>query len=71
MAKLSAADRRSLPKKDFAVPSKSPGSGSYPIPNKSHAIAAKSMAAQFATPAVKKAVDAKANKMLNKDKKKK
>lgn len=37
MAKLNAADRRSLPKSDFAVPAKSPKSGSYPIPDKSHA----------------------------------
>lgn len=37
MAKLSAKQRRALPKKDFAVPSKKPASGSYPIPDRSHA----------------------------------
>ncbi len=37
MAKLTSADRKSLPKQDFAVPSKAPKSGSFPIPDKSHA----------------------------------
>lgn len=37
MAKLTAAARRKIPKGSFAVPSKAPKSGSYPIPNKSHA----------------------------------
>jgi hypothetical protein len=37
MAKLTAADRKSIPKNAFAVPSKAPGSGSYPIPDASHA----------------------------------
>ena len=37
MAKLSTAARKRLPKGDFAVPSKAPGSGSYPINNPSHA----------------------------------
>jgi hypothetical protein len=37
MAKLSAAARKQIPKKDFAVPSKAPASGSYPIENRSHA----------------------------------
>jgi hypothetical protein len=37
MAKLSAKQRKALPKKDFAVPGKRPASGSYPIPDKSHA----------------------------------
>ncbi len=37
MAKLTTTMRKSLPKKAFAVPSKAPVSGSYPIPNKSHA----------------------------------
>jgi hypothetical protein len=34
MARLTAADRRALPKGDFAIP------GRFPIPDKSHAIAA-------------------------------
>jgi hypothetical protein len=37
MAKLTAADRKAIPKGSFAVPSKAPGSGSYPIPDASHA----------------------------------
>lgn len=37
MARLKMAQRRSLPSKDFAVPSKRPGSGSYPIENPAHA----------------------------------
>ena len=35
--KLKMKDRRALPKGDFAVPSKSPSSGSYPINDESHA----------------------------------
>lgn len=37
MAVLSSADRKAIPKSSFAVPSKAPGSGSYPINNPSHA----------------------------------
>ena len=37
MAKLSAATRKKLPKSTFAVPSKAPASGSYPLPDKKHA----------------------------------
>ena len=37
MAKLTAAQRRAIPRGDFAVPSKAPGSGSYPIEDESHA----------------------------------
>ena len=61
MARLTAAARRSLPSSDFAGPNKS-----YPIPDRGHAIAAKSMAARFASPAVRAKVDAKANRMLGK-----
>lgn len=35
--KLTTQQRKSLPKGKFAVPSKAPGSGSYPIPDASHA----------------------------------
>jgi hypothetical protein len=38
MADLSTQQRKNLPKSDFAIPSKAPGPGSYPIPDKSHAI---------------------------------
>jgi hypothetical protein len=42
MAKLTAAKRQSMPKSDFALPGKGEGpkgagSGSYPIPDASHA----------------------------------
>lgn len=37
MAKLSTAQRKQIPKSDFAVPSKAPASGSYPINDKAHA----------------------------------
>lgn len=68
MAKLSMAQRKALPKSDFAVPSKAPGPGSYPINDAAHAKAAKSMAAKFAGPGVKATVDAKADKKLGKAK---
>ncbi len=69
MAKLSTAKRKSLPKKDFAVPSKAPGPGSYPVPDRAHAANAKARAAQFASPAMKAVIDAKANKILKRKKK--
>jgi hypothetical protein len=75
MAKLSAAARKKLPKSDYAVPSKKPGSGSYPIPDKSHAQNSLARVAQHGTPAEKKAVRAKVAAkypaMVNKNKKKK
>jgi len=37
-AKLSAADRKKIPKKKFAIPEKAPGSGSYPIADRAHAV---------------------------------
>ena len=67
MAKLTAAQRRALPKSDFAVPSKAPGPGSYPMPDAAHAKNAKARASQFAGASVKKRVDAKANKKLHKN----
>lgn len=36
MARLTMAERRALPKSDFAVPSKAPGPGSYPIEDAAH-----------------------------------
>ena len=64
MARLTAAQRKALPKSAFAVPSKAPGPGSFPMPDAAHAVAAKGRATQFASPAVQKRVDAKANKKL-------
>lgn len=61
MAKLNAAARRRLPAADFAGPDRS-----YPVPDRAHAIAAKSRAAQFASPALRKRIDAKADRKLGK-----
>jgi len=56
MAKLTMAQRRALPKSKFAVPSKAPGPGSYPMPDAKHAAVAKGLAAMHGGPvsAVKK-----------------
>ena len=35
--KLTAAARKAIPKSEYAVPSKAPASGSYPINDESHA----------------------------------
>lgn len=59
MAKLSTKKRKSLPKKDFAVPSKAPKSGSYPIPDESHARNALARVSQFGSPEEKAAVKRK------------
>jgi hypothetical protein len=37
MAELDTAARKRLPRRDFAIPEKAPGSGSYPIPDEAHA----------------------------------
>jgi hypothetical protein len=65
MARLSAAQRKALPPSSFAVPSKAPGPGSYPITDQSHAQNAKARASQFAKPSTRRRVDAKANKLLH------
>lgn len=59
MARLTTAQRNALPASDFAGPNRS-----YPINDAAHARAAKSRASQFASAALRKKVDAKANKML-------
>lgn len=59
MAVLTSKDRKNLPSSSFAVPSKAPNSGSYPINDKAHARNALARAAQHGTPAVKAAVSAK------------
>lgn len=63
MAKLTMAQRRALPKSAFAVPSKAPGPGSYPIPDKGHAVAAKGLSAMHGDPNKAK-IDKKADKKL-------
>lgn len=60
MAKLSTAERKALPKSDFAVPSKAPGPGSYPEPDAGHAKAAMGRVSQFGSASDKKAVRKKA-----------
>lgn len=37
MARLTTAQRSKIPSTQFAVPSKAPGAGSYPIEDKKHA----------------------------------
>jgi len=64
MAKLTAAARKKMPKKEFAGPGKS-----YPIENKSHAANAKARASQMEakgklSASEKAKIDAKANKVL-------
>lgn len=67
MAKLKAAQRKSLPKKTFGLP----GSRKYPMPDKSHAANAKARATQMVnkgklSPASAAKIKAKANKVLGK-----
>jgi len=64
MAKLKAAQRQKLPSSSFALPGKGEGksgkgSGSYPIPDRTHGQAALSRVAQHGTPAEKATVRAK------------
>jgi len=61
MAKLTTKARKALPDSAFAGPGRS-----YPVEDKAHARNAKARAAQFASPALKARVDAKANKVLGK-----
>jgi hypothetical protein len=60
MARLSYAERKKMPKKEFAVPSKKEGGkGGYPIPDASHARNALARVSQHGSPAEKKEVRAK------------
>ena len=59
MVKLSYAARKKLPKSTFAIPSKAPGSGSYPINDISHARNALSRVSQHGSPSEKATVRAK------------
>ena len=75
MAKLTAAQRKNIPKSEMGLPGKATKkggavSGSYPMPDKAHARAAKSYAARFASPAQRATINAKANKVLGKTSKK-
>lgn len=71
MAKLSTKKRNSLPTSDFALP----GKRAYPVNDRAHAANAKARATQMVdkgklSEASKKKIDAKANKVLGKGKKK-
>lgn len=67
MAKLTAKQRKKLPKSDFGLP----GSKSYPMPDKAHAANAKARATQMVkkgklSSSSKAKIDAKANRVLDK-----
>jgi len=71
MAKLTAKKRNALPKSDFALP----GIEKYPVNDKSHAKNAKARASEMEkkgklSMSSKEKIDAKANKVLAKGKKK-
>lgn len=71
MAKLTAAKRKKIPKSEFGLP----GEKKYPMPDRAHAANAKSRAAQMVkkgklSESAKEKIDAKANKILKKKKKK-
>lgn len=59
MAKLSWGQRKRLAKSSFAIPSKAPGGGSYPVPDAQHARNALARVAQHGTSSEKAAVRAK------------
>ena len=66
MAKLSAGQRKAMPKSEFAGPGRS-----YPVPDKSHAANAKARATQMVakgklSSSSKAKIDAKANRVLGK-----
>ncbi len=56
MAKLSRAARKQLPASSYAIPSKKPEAGSYPIPDKAHGRNALARVSQHGTPTEKAAV---------------
>jgi len=59
MAVLTTKQRKALPKSSFAIPSQKPGSGSYPIPDASHARNALARVSQFGSPEEQATVRAK------------
>lgn len=73
MAKLTAAERKRIPKSEYGLPSKKnsknkAGRGAYPMPDKSHARVAKAYAKRFASPSQRAKIDAKADRVLGKKK---
>lgn len=59
MAKLTTKQRNALPNSAFAGPNRS-----YPVEDRAHAANAKARASQFASPALKAKVFARANRVL-------
>jgi hypothetical protein len=59
MAKLTTAARKKMKSSTFAIPSKKPGAGSYPIPDKSHARNALARVSQHGSSSEKARVRAK------------
>ncbi len=71
MTKLTVAQRKKIPKKEFGLP----GEKKYPMPDKAHASNAKARATQMVakgklSESSKEKIDAKANRILGKSKKK-
>lgn len=71
MAKLTTAKRKKIPKSEFALP----GIEKYPVEDKAHARDAKARASEMEkkgklSMSSKEKIDAKANKVLGKSKKK-
>lgn len=71
MSKLTTAQRKKIPKSEFGLP----GSRKYPMENASHARNAKARASQMVkkgklSASSKAKIDAKANRVLGKSKKK-
>ncbi len=71
MAKLTTKARKAIPKKKFGLP----GEKKYPMPDKAHAANAKARATQMVnkgklSSSSKAKIDAKADKILKKGKKK-
>lgn len=69
MAKLTAAKRKQIPKKEFGLP----GEKKYPMPDKSHARNAKARASEMEhkgklSSSAKSKIDAKADRILGKKK---
>jgi hypothetical protein len=62
MSVLNAAQRQAIPSSQFGLP----GKRAYPMPDRAHAANAKARAAQFASPAERATIDAKANRILGK-----
>lgn len=65
MARLTERQKKAVPKSKRGLPNKS-GTGSYPMPDKAHARAAKSYAARYASPSQRAQIDARADRILGK-----